>query len=151
MDSDTQRHSATNYEFDLLWLTFLPSLNQTPSQSSLLSLHVNSAVSLMIALTSDKPQMKWTPGSNTTQQWTIILTFILNQTCFTMIGFHFSAPSCDSAMTSFRLLTNHHVFYQWAFSFTPFTFPRASCIFSLVTLIVVFRTCTFTLFLKKMF
>lgn len=46
-----------------LLLTFLLSLNQTPSQSSLLSLHVNSAVSLMMASTSDKPQTNWTPGS----------------------------------------------------------------------------------------
>lgn len=47
------------------WLTFWPSLNQTPSQSSLLSLHISSVASLMTALTSDKPQMKCTPGSET--------------------------------------------------------------------------------------
>lgn len=49
------------------WLTFVPSLNQAPSQSSLLSLHVNSALSLMTALTSVKPQMKWTPESDVTE------------------------------------------------------------------------------------
>lgn len=39
-------------------LTSRPSLNQTPSQSSLLSLHLSSTASLTTASTSDKPQMK---------------------------------------------------------------------------------------------
>lgn len=48
--------------------TFSPSRNQTPSQSSLLSLQVSSEFSQMMALMSDNPQMNRTPGSNKCQK-----------------------------------------------------------------------------------
>lgn len=61
-------------------LTFRPSLNQTPSQSSLLSLHISSAASLTTASTSDKPQMKWTPGSEWENIWTWWVRWLVKTT-----------------------------------------------------------------------
>lgn len=43
--------------------TSSPSLYQSPSQSSLFTLHSSSAASPMMALQSESPAWKWTPGS----------------------------------------------------------------------------------------